>query len=132
MGTGIALSLDQLQLSNEWGYAEWHAIDTNDARLRVALTVVLEGTDDPATDAVDPTQLVSFLRHNVSQQNPVAANPDPFARTGSVRLDRIGEIITALNKPEQLILHWHVEWQHPVGNQITLPLDSIVDLGSVG
>lgn len=131
VGTGISLSIDDLQLSDEWGFANWKVLDTNDARLRVDLAVILEGTDDPATDDVDPTQLVSFLRRDVTQQNPVAANPDPFTREGSLRLDRIGEIITADNQPEQLVLRWTVEWQHPVGETITLPLDGLVDLGSV-
>lgn len=131
VGTGINLVLDSLEITDEWGFAEWRVVDDNDARLRVNLVVVFEGTDDPATEQLDPTLLVPLHYIGPSQQNPVAANPEPFSRDGSVRLDRVGEIMTEQNRPEQIILQWDVEWQHPVGDPITLPLDAVVDLGSI-
>jgi hypothetical protein len=131
VGLGINLSIDELDLGDEWGYARWHVLDQNDARLRVTLTVVFEGTDDPATEDVDATMLVSSAFRGANQQNPVTPNPDPFTREGTLSLDRVGEILTADNQPAGMVLHWGVEWQHPVGDPITLPLENVTDLGSI-
>jgi hypothetical protein len=130
--TGIALSVDSLQVADEWGFLEWHVIDDNDARLRVAATIEFVGTDDPGTDDADPTRLVSSHLVGVNPQNPISSNPNPFARRGSERLDRVGEILTEDNRPEQIVLRWSVEWQHPVGEAITIPLEELTDLGSLG
>ena len=132
VGTGISVVLDTLEITDEWGFAEWRVVADDDARLRVNLVVTFEGTDDPATEELDPTLLVPLHYFGPSQQNVVAANPEPFARSGSIRLDRAGEIMTEQNRPEQIVLQWDVEWQHPVGDPITLPLDGVIDLGSVG
>jgi hypothetical protein len=40
-------SIDQLEFTDEWGYAEWHIGGDNELRLRTQLRVVFEGTDDP-------------------------------------------------------------------------------------
>lgn len=132
IGAGITLSLDSLEISNEWGYAEWHIVDENEARLRVTFTIVFEGTDDPATTETDATLLVPPSLRGINQQNPTGASPDPFTRSGSTSLDRVGEILSVDNQPSQITLRWSVEWQHPVGEPISLPLDNVIDLGSIG
>ena len=132
VGAGISLSIDELQLSDEWGYAQWRILDQNDARVRVILRVIFVGTDDPATEDVDETQLVPPYLLGPTPQDQVTANPEAFTRDGAVRLDRVGEILSAENQPEELLLRWLVEWQHPVGEPITLPLDDVLDLGEVG
>lgn len=131
VGIGITLSIDELQVTDEWGYVTWHVIDENDARLRVTLVVAFEGTDDPATEAVDPTLLVPPGVRGLNQQNTGYTNDGDFAENGSDGLDRVGELITDDNQPEQLVLRWTVEWQHPVGDPITLPLDNMIDLGTI-
>jgi hypothetical protein len=131
VGTGITLSIDALQIAEEWGHLEWHVIDDNDARLRPTITIEFAGTDDPGTDDVDPTQLIPPRLIGPNPQNPISANPDPFSRHGVSRLDRVGEILTVDNQPEQIVLRWSVEWQHPVGDAITIPLDGLTDLGSL-
>ena len=132
VGAGINISIEELQLADEWGYAKWRILDPNDARVRVILRVVFVGTDDPATENVDETQLVPPYLVGPTLQNQVGANPEAFARDGTVRMDRIGEILSADNQPEGLSLRWLVEWQHPVGDPITLPLDDVLDLGEIG
>jgi hypothetical protein len=132
VGTGITVAIHSLEFGEEWGYAAWHVLDENDARLRVSLIIVFEGTDDPATEDVDPTLLVPASFQGLNQQNPIGRSPDPFTRAGSTSLDRVGEIMSADNQPDQILLRWSVEWQHPVGEPISLPLDDVADLGSVG
>ena len=131
VGTGITLSIDALQVAEEWGHLEWHVIDDNDARLRVSATIEFAGTDDPGTDDVDPTLLVPPHLVGVNPQNPVSSNAGPFARHGVVRLDRLGEILTADNQPEQIVLRWSIVWQHPVGEPSEIPLVDINDLGAL-
>jgi hypothetical protein len=131
VGMGITLSVDALQIAEEWGYLEWHVIDDNEARLRVTATIEFVGTDDPGTEDVDPTRLVSSHLVGLNPQNPISSDADPFARHGSQRLDRVGEILTEDNRPEQIVLRWSVEWQHPVGDPITIPLEDLTDLGSL-
>ncbi|MEA2000965.1 MAG: hypothetical protein U9N84_03635 [Actinomycetota bacterium] len=132
VGRGINLSIDELQITDEWGYATWHAIDETDARLRTTLIIVFEGTDDPGTEQIDPTLLVPPHVLGLAPGQAVLGNPDPFSRDGWIGLDRTGEIITTDNQPDQLVLRWTVEWQHPVGDQISLPLEGITDLRDVG
>ena len=131
VGAGIALSVDHLEFTNDWGYAEWHVVDANDAILRTSLRIVFEGTDDPARDDIQPTQLIPQNLFGASQQNPTVANPEPFARSGSLLLERAGELISADNSPTSLVLRWTVEWQHPVGEPIAIPLANITDLGII-
>lgn len=131
VGTGITLSIDSLQIAEEWGYLEWHVIDDNDARLRVSATIEFVGTDDPRTDEVDPTLLLPPHQIGLNPQNPISSNPGPFARHGLVRMDRLGEILTADNQPEQVVLRWSVEWQHPVGDALAIPLEEVTDLGTL-
>lgn len=132
VGTGITLSIDLLQIADEWGFLEWHVVEENDARLRVAATIEFVGTDDPGTDDVDPTLLVPSHLIGLNPQNPISSTPGPFARHGSARLDRVGEVLTEENQPEEIVLQWSVEWQHPVGDPITIPLENATDLGSLG
>lgn len=131
VGTGITLSIDSLHIAAEWGHLEWHVIDENDARLRVSATIEFVGTDDPGTDDIDPTVLLPPHLIGINPQNPTSSDPGPFSRHGSVRLDRLGEILTADNQPEQIVLRWSVEWQHPVGSALRIPLDDVTDLGSL-
>jgi hypothetical protein len=131
IGRGIVLSIDELQITDEWGYAAWHAVDETNATLRVSLIISFEGTDDPATEEVDPTLLVPPHLLGFGPGQTVHGNPDPFSRSGWMGLDRTGEIITSDNQPERIVLRWAVEWQHPVGEQIALPLDNITDLRTI-
>ena len=132
IGGAITLSVDLLEFTDEWGYIEWHVIDENEGRIRPDLRVVFDGTDDPARNEINPTQLVPENQFGPSQQNPIAANPQPFARSGTLTLDRIGELVSADNSPTSLRLHWTVEWLHPVGEPIVIPLNGTVDLGIIG
>lgn len=93
--------------------------------------MTLVGTDDPGRDGTNPTRLVPPQFFGVSQQRPASANPDPFVRQDSVSLDRTGELVSTTNQPTSLVLEWSVEWRHPVGDLITLPLADIVDLGII-
>lgn len=131
VGGAITLSIDRLEFTDEWGYVEWHVIDENEGRVRADLRIVFDGTDDPGIDEINPTQLISEGLFGPSQQNPIAANPQPFARRGTLILDRVGELISADNSPTSLRLHWTVEWQHPVGEPIVIPLDGTLDLGII-
>lgn len=131
VGTGITLSIDRLEFTDEWGYVEWHVIDENEARIRPDIRIVFEGTDDPAFEGPNPTQLVPDNLFQSSQQNPTTPNPQPFARQGWLLLDRIGELISDENNPTSLLMTWAVEWQHPVGEPIVLPLTDLTDLGIV-
>jgi hypothetical protein len=130
VGNGINLSIDELHIAEEWGFAEWRVIDENDARVRVSLIVAFEGTDDPATVDTDPTALVPANRLGPNQQNPLAGSPGPFTRRGTQQLDRVGEILSEDNYPEGILLRWSVEWQHPVGDPVSLLIADIPDLGS--
>ena len=130
-GPGITLSIDVLEITDEWGYAEWHILDQNDARVRLSLVIRFEGTDDAATEEVDPTLLVPGARQGPSQQNPIGGSLDPFTRNGTQGLDRAGEIMSADNQPDAMVLEWNIEWQHPVGDPVTLPLADVADLGSI-
>ena len=132
VGAAITLSIDHLEFTDEWGYVEWHIIDENEARVRLNIVIVFEGTTDPDFEEVFPTQLIPDFAFNTGMQNPVMANPQSFTRQGWIVLDRIGEIISDQNSPTSLTLHWDVEWQHPVGDEIVLPLDGITDLGTLG
>lgn len=132
VGTGINLAIDQLEITEEWAFMRWRIIDDNDARVRIRPRIIFEGTDDPATDDVDPTQLVPASLRGPNQQNPLRSNPDPFTREGTIGLDRVGEIMSAENAPETIVLVWDVESQHPVGDPIVIPLAGIADLGSIG
>ncbi len=131
VGSGITLSIDRLDFTDEWGYLEWHVIDENEARIRPDIRVVFAGTDDPAFEGPNPTQLIPEHLFGASQQNPTTANPQPFTREGWLLLDRAGELISDENSPTGLLLTWSVEWQHPVGEPVTLPLDDLTDLGIV-
>lgn len=131
VGSGISLSIDQLHATGEWGFAAWRLLEESDARARVSLFVVFEGTDDPATDDEDPTMLIPAHEFGPSQQNPVAGNPGPFSKTGLQQLDRVGEILTLDNQPERLVLRWTVEWQHPVGEPLSIAIEDPADLGSL-
>ncbi|MCP3994270.1 MAG: hypothetical protein GY722_04280 [bacterium] len=131
VGGAITLSVDHLEFTDEWGYVEWHITDENEGRIRADLWVVFEGTDDPASEDITPTQLIPDYLFGPSQQNPAAANPQPFARSGTLILDRVGEPLSEDNSPASLSLHWTVQWQHPVGEPILIPLDGTVDLGIV-
>lgn len=106
-------------------------LDTNEARLPTSIRIVFAGTDDPARDDLQPTQLIPQNLFGVSQQNPTAANPDPFTRSGSLLLERSGELISADNSRSSLVLRWTVEWQHPVGEPVTISLAEITDLGII-
>lgn len=128
---GVNLAIEELQITDEWGYLRWRIIDTNDARLRVTPRIIFDGTDDLATAEVDPTQLIPDSVRGINQQNPLGSNAEPFTRQGTIGLDRIGEIMSADNRPEQVVLRWNVEWQHPVGDPVVLPLDDLVDLGTI-
>ncbi len=131
IGSGITLAIDHLEFTDEWGYAQWHVADENQARIRADIRVVFEGTDDPAFDGENPTQLIPENLFGSSQQNPTTANPQSFTRAGSLVLDRVGELISDVNSPTGLLLTWSVEWQHPVGEPITLSLANITDLGTI-
>lgn len=131
IGDGITLSIDQLDIADDWGYATWHVIDENDAVVRVNLVVTFAGTDDPGREGANPTQLLPPQLFGVSQQRQTTPNPDPFARDGSVGLDRAGELLSAANQPTALLLEWSAEWQHPVGDVIVLPLAGLTDMGII-
>jgi hypothetical protein len=131
VGSGLNLSIDELHAADEWGYAAWHLIEENDGKARVSLSIVFEGTDDPATNDIDSTALVPANRVGPSPQNPVAGSLGPFGRTGTQQLERVGEILSEDNQPERLVLRWSVEWQHPVGDPVALPVVDLFDLGSV-
>ena len=131
VGGAITLSVDHLEFTDEWGYVEWHILDENEGRIRADLRIIFDGTDDPARDDINPTQLIPQSQFRPSQQNPIAANPLPFARSGTLILDRVGELISADNNPTSLRLHWMVEWQHPVGDPIVIPLNGTEDLGII-
>lgn len=131
VGDGITLSLDELNITDEWGYSKWHLIDNNDAIARVSLVVRFDGTDDPAVNGSNPTRLVPAHLFGISQQRPLTTNPESFVRSGSVSLDRIGEPISEENQPGLLVLEWTVEWQHPVGDPITIPLSDLTDFGII-
>ena len=66
-----------------------------------------------------------------SQQNPAPANPQSFTRNGTLQLERVGELIAEENQPGSLVLSWSVEWQHPVGEQVELPVGEDIYLGTV-
>jgi hypothetical protein len=131
VGGGINLSIEDLQITDEWGFLRWRIIDNNDARLRVSPRIIFVGTDDPATEEVDPTRLIPDSIRGINQQNPLGSNAEPFARQGTIGLDRVGEIMAADNRPQQVVLRWSVEWQHPVGDPVVLPLDELIDLGTI-
>jgi len=131
IGSGMTLSIDSLDFTNEWGYVTWHLIDESEARLRVRFRVVFEGTDDPDREDTNPTQLVPVHLLGTSQQNPSPSNLQPFARGGTQQLERVGELITDTNQPSALILRWSVEWQHPVGEPIELPIVEEVYRGPI-
>ena len=131
VGGAITLSIDRLEFTDDWGYVEWHIIDENDARIRADLRVIFAGTDDPAFDGINPTQLIPDSSFGPSQQNPTMANPRSFTRSGELLLDRVGELISADNTPTSLTLGWSVEWLHPVGDPVTLPLSDLGDLGII-
>lgn len=131
VGSAITLSVDRLEFTDEWGYVEWQVFDENEGRIRADLRVIFEGTDDPSSDGVNPTQLIPEILFRPAQQNPIAANPQPFARSGALVLDRVGELISDTNGPTSLLMRWTVEWQHPVGEPIVIPLDATVDLGII-
>ena len=131
VGEGITLSIDRLEIANDWGYAEWHIIDANDATVRVDLIVRFEGTDDPGRDGINPTVLLPPRYFGVSQQQPTPPNAEPFAEQGTIGLDRSGELLSATNQPQSLVLEWDVEWQHPIGESIPIPLTGITDLGII-
>jgi hypothetical protein len=131
VGEGITLSVDRLDVTDEWGYIEWHILDENDAVVRVVPVITFAGTDDPDLDGVQPTQLVPPQLFGPSPQQQNALNPDPFARSGAVGLDLTGELLLETNQPTALIFEWSAEWQHPVGEPITLPLTDLTDLGII-
>ncbi|MDJ0954207.1 MAG: hypothetical protein QNJ81_11060 [Acidimicrobiia bacterium] len=131
VGSGVTLSIDRLEFTDEWGYVEWSVIDENEARIRADIRIVFAGTDDPAREGENPTQLVPENLFQSSQQNPTTPNPQPFTRDGWLLLDRVGELISDENSPTSLLLTWAVEWQHPVGEPIVLPLTDLTDLGIV-
>ena len=128
---GLTLSIDSLDFTDEWGYVTWHVIDENEARLRVEIRIVFDGTDDPDRDGTNPTLLIPNHLFGTSQQNPAPANPRSFMRSGDQQLERIGELITDENQPGALILRWSVEWQHPVSEPVELPLGDDIYLGIV-
>jgi len=130
-GSGIVFSIDQLQFTDEWGYAEWHIVGDNEVRLRVQLRVVFEGTDDPELAGTRATQLVPINLIGTSQQSPTTANTEPFTRSGFSLLDRAGELLSNDNSPTSLALSWSIEWLAPVGTPVTLPLSAVVNLGAV-
>lgn len=131
VGSGLNLSIDELQATPEWGFAAWRLLGENDATVRVSLAVVFEGTDDPASEELDPTLLVPPHWMGPTPQNTIGGNPGPFSRRGTQQLDRVGEILSESNQAEQIVLRWTVEWRHPVGDPIPLPLDDVADLGSI-
>lgn len=131
VGSGINLSIDELHAAQEWGFAAWHLLEGSDARARVSLFVVFEGTDDPATDDDDPTMLIPSHEFGPNQQNAVAGNPGPFIKSGVQQLDRLGEILSLDNQPDRIVLRWNVEWQHPVGEPLSIAIDDLADLASL-
>jgi hypothetical protein len=131
-GSGIVFSVDQLEFTDEWGYAEWHIVGDNEQRLRTQLRVVFEGTDDPDVAGTQTTQLVPVNLITTYQQNPTTANTEPFTRSGFSLLDRAGNLLNGDNKPTSLALSWSIEWLAPVGAPVALPLSAVVNLGAVG
>ncbi len=131
VGGAITMSVDHLQFTDDWGYVEWHIIDENDGRVRADIRIIFAGTDDPAVEGTNPTQLIPENRFRASQQNPTMANPQSFTRDGELLLDRVGELISAENVPTMLLLQWTVEWQHPIGEPISLSLADITDHGII-
>ncbi len=131
VGGGLTVSVDTLEFTDEWGWIEWHVIDENEGRIRADIRVVFDGTDDPALDGVNPTQLIAESLFQSSQQNPAMANPQAFTRSGAQLLDRVGELISEENAATALLLRWSIEWQHPVGEEIVVPIDTIADLGII-
>ncbi len=130
VGSGIQLSIDEVIATDEWGFATWHLVDDTEARTRVSLVIAFEGTDDPASEEVDPTLLVPARLMGPTPQNAIAGEPGAFTRNGSEQLDRVGEILSDENRPEQIVLRWVVEWQRPVGDPVLLSLEDTADLGS--
>ncbi len=63
--------------------------------------------------------------------SPSTMNPDIFTLGGSIGLDRRGELLSDQNQPSSLVLEWTAEWQHPVGQPISIPLVDITDLGII-
>ncbi len=61
----------------------------------------------------------------------VTVTTEPFATQGTVSLDRSGELISATHEPQGPVREWSVEWQHPVGGPIALPLTNLTDLGII-
>ncbi|MDJ0663718.1 MAG: hypothetical protein QNJ75_04105 [Acidimicrobiia bacterium] len=128
---GLTLSIDSLDFTNEWGYVTWHVIDENQARIRVEIRLIFDGTDDPDRDGTNPTQLIPNHLFGTNQQNPAPANPQSFMRSGDLQLERIGELISEENQPGALIMSWSVEWQHPVSEPVELQLSDDIYLGIV-
>lgn len=129
VGPDITLAIDRLEFTDEWGYGEWHVINENAARIRPELRVTFTGTDDPAIEGTQPTQLIPTHMLGTNQQSPTTANSQPFARSGTVELDRRGELVSEANAPSSLVLEWTVEWIHPLGEPVELTIDGTADLG---
>ena len=131
VATGLTLSVDTAEFTDEWGYIEWRVIDENDARVRVDVRIVFDGTGDPESNGENPTALLPTHLFSTSQQNPTPFNPRSFTRSGALQLERVGELINEENQPTAIRLTWVVEWQHAVGERIVLSLDGVTDLGNL-
>ena len=131
VAAGITLSIDELGFDSEWGYVVWHVIEDNEVRLRPEIRILFEGTDDPDRDGDNPTQLVPEHVLGASQQNPAPANIQSFTRSGSLQLERVGELITGDNRPTAFVLQWSTEWQYPVGDPIEFTISEATYLGIV-
>ncbi len=128
-GSGITVSIDQLEFTGDWGTAAWHVVADGEVGVRLDLVVTFVGTatDDEETD----TSLISTRLTPVNPQNPTVANTQPFSRAGATTFDRIGGLISGENPPTELLLHWDVQWEAPVGASVAVPAAGILDLGAV-
>lgn len=117
---GLGVRVDSLVVAEEWGHAEWALTGDSDAAARVAIEVAFIGTDDPSAEGDNPTRLVPYDQAPIQYGVGHPRSAPPFARTGSIRLTRVGEPIAGGNQPTGLSVSWSVEWIDPVGEPIPL------------
>lgn len=121
LASGEVVVIDGLTIGDGWGWLDWSAEESVVAKVDTVVTFV--GTDDPGTDDLDPTQLLSPHLVPLRQGTGVPPLAPLFSFTGSGSLARFAEPLSSSNAPTEITVEFRVTVPADIaqGPRVTLP-----------